>query len=76
MSTLLAELAERAKALSPEERAQLAQELLESVDQEGDPAVQAAWDAEIACRVAAYERGDAKLVAAEDVFEDAKRLTK
>jgi putative addiction module component (TIGR02574 family) len=75
MSTLLAELAQRAHELPPEERAQLAQELLESVDCEADPDVQAAWEAEIASRVATYERGEAKLVVAEDVFEEAKRLT-
>ena len=37
----------------PEERAQLAQELMESVDQEADPDVQAAWETEIASRIAA-----------------------
>ncbi len=42
MSELLAELAKKAQELSPEKRAQLAQELLESVDQEADPDVQAA----------------------------------
>ena len=75
MSELLAELARKAQELSPEERAQLAQELLESVDQEADPDVQAAWETEIAGRIASYERGEAKLVSAEDVFEEARRLT-
>ena len=42
VSELLAELAKKAQELSPEKRAQLAQELLESVDQEADPDVQAA----------------------------------
>ena len=75
MSALLAELSKRAHELPPEERAQLAQELMESVDQEADPATQAAWEIEIAGRIAAYERGEAKLVPAEDVFEEARRLT-
>ena len=75
MSELLAELAKKAQELSPEERAQLAQELLESVDQEAGPDVQAAWETEIAGRIASYERGEAKLVSAEDVFEEARRLT-
>lgn len=76
MSTLLDELAERAQELSVHERAQLAQELLESVDQEADPEVQAAWDEEIARRIASYEDGTAKLHDTEDVFEVARRLTR
>ena len=75
MSALLDELSKRAKELAVEERAQLAQELLESVDQEADPEVQAAWDTEIASRIAKYERGEAKLIPAAEVFEAARRLT-
>ena len=75
MSTLLSELAKRAQELPPEERAQLAQELLESVDHESDPQVQAAWDEEILRRIAMYERGEAKLTSAEEVFEAARHLT-
>ena len=75
MSALLDELSKRAKELAVEERAQLAQELLESVDQEADPEVQAAWDNEIASRIAKYERGEAKLIPAAEVFEAARRLT-
>lgn len=75
MSALLDELSKRAKELAVEERAQLAQELLESVDQEVNPEVQAAWDTEIASRIAKYERGEAKLIPAAEVFEAARRLT-
>jgi len=75
MSTLLEELSKKAQTLTVEERAQLAQELLESVDRDIDPDVQAAWEVEIADRVAKYERGEAKLIPAEDVFAAARRLT-
>ena len=75
MSALLDELSKKAKELALEERAQLAQELLESVEQEVDPEVQAAWESEIASRVAKYERGEAKLIPAAEVFEAARRLT-
>lgn len=74
-STLLEELSKKAQTLTVEERAQLAQELLESVDRDADPAVQAAWEAEISGRIAKYERGEAKLIPAEDVFAAARRLT-
>jgi putative addiction module component (TIGR02574 family) len=76
MSALLDELSKKAQALAVEERAQLAQELLESVEREVDPDVQAAWEAEIADRIAKYERGEAKLVPAEEVFAAARLLTK
>ena len=46
MSTLLDELSKKARALIVEERAQLAQELLESVAGVADPDVEAAWEAE------------------------------
>lgn len=76
MSALFDEISQKAKQLSAEERAQLAEELLESVESEIDPAVQAAWEAEIKRRVAAYEQGEAKLIPAEEVFERARRLTR
>jgi len=76
MSALFDELAKKAKTLAVEERAQLAQELLESVERDADPDVQAAWEAEIASRVAKYERGEAQLIPAEEVFAAARRLTK
>ena len=76
MSALLDELSKKAQTLTLEERAQLAQELLESVERETDPAVQAAWETEIANRIAKYERGEAKLIPAEDVFAAARRLTR
>lgn len=75
MSALLDELSKKAKALAPEERAQLAQELLESVEREADPQVQKAWETEIASRIAKYERGEATLIPAEVVFAAARRLT-
>ena len=75
MSALLDELSKKAKQLALEERVQLAQELIESVDQESDPEIEAAWESEIASRVSKYERGEAKLIPAAEVFEAAKRLT-
>lgn len=75
MSTLLDELSKKAQTLAVEERAQLAQELLESVERDADPGVQAAWESEIASRIAKYERGEAKLIPAEEVFAAARRLT-
>ena len=53
--------------LDVEARAELAAELLASLDGPADPDAQAAWEAEIACRVAAIEAGTVKLEPWEDV---------
>ena len=75
MSALLDELSKKAQGLALEERTQLAQQLLESVDRDSDPEAQEAWETEIAGRIAKYERGEAKLIPAEEVFAAARRLT-
>jgi putative addiction module component (TIGR02574 family) len=76
MSELLLELSARAKALSPEERAELAEILLESLEASVPPELGAQWEREIGKRVAAYERGESTTYAAEDVFADARRLAR
>ena len=53
--------------LGPDARAQLAAELLASLDGPGDPDAEAAWQAEIERRVAALEAGKVKLEPWEDV---------
>ena len=75
MSTLLAELSTRARYLQPEERAQLAEGLLDSLQEWASPETEAAWDAEILKRIGEYERGEAVLLPAADVFAEARRLT-
>ena len=75
MSSLLTELSEPARQLPPQERAQLAERLLESLQEGSSPEVEAAWDTEILKRIAEYERGEAMLMPAADVFAEARRLT-
>ena len=75
MSDLLKEISHRARALSPEERAQLAEVMLESLHEGSSAEVDAAWDQELRSRIAAYERGESKLVPAKDVFDEAHRIT-
>jgi putative addiction module component (TIGR02574 family) len=74
MSELLVELSQRATDLSPEERAQFAERLLESLEGDSLPEIEAAWAAEVQARIAAIERGEARTIAAEDVFAEAGRL--
>ena len=53
--------------LDPEARAQLASELLASLDGPADPDAEQAWQAEIARRVADLEAGKLKLESWADV---------
>lgn len=72
MPDLVAELSARAKALSPEDRARLAEELLASLDPQ-DREVESAWDEELRRRIDEVERGTVQLVAAEDAFAQVRR---
>ncbi len=74
-TTLVKELSRRARDLSPEERVQLAEEILATVHEQ-DEEVDAAWDAEIQRRIAEVENGTARLIPAEEVFARLRRLRK
>ncbi|HZO29943.1 MAG TPA: addiction module protein [Chloroflexota bacterium] len=76
MSMTLAELEEHARQLPPEERARLADLLLESLYDGPSAEIEAAWDREIEARVAAFERGESKTYPADEVFAEARRLAR
>ena len=71
----LKQIEEQALGLNGEERAKLAEVMLESLSAP-IAEIEAAWAGEIEQRVAAYDRGDIQTHAAEDVFAEAKRLGK
>jgi putative addiction module component (TIGR02574 family) len=75
MAQSYTELEREARLLSPEERALLVDALLDSLREVRPAEVEAAWAVEIERRVAAYERGDAKFIPAEDVFAKARLIT-
>jgi putative addiction module component (TIGR02574 family) len=75
MTDLVDELSRKARALPPEDRVRLAEELLATV-QEVDAEVEQAWDVEIRRRIAEIDSGTAKLVPAEEVFAEVRRLLK
>jgi putative addiction module component (TIGR02574 family) len=75
MSTLVEQLSLKARQLSPEERVQLAEELLATVH-EPDAEVDAAWEEEIRRRIAEVDDGTARLVPAEEVFAELRRIVK
>ena len=74
MPSSVAELEAQALELSPEERAELADRLLGSLY--GDPDIDAAWDAEIARRIAQLDRGEVKALDGEEVLAEARRLAR
>ncbi len=75
MSTMLAELKEKAAQLSEPERADLALALIESLDGPAeDPAVvEEAWRMEIERRIGEVERGEVKPVPGDEVFAEVRR---
>lgn len=76
MSDALEELERQARSLSADERARLADMLLESLQDAPLTEIEAAWDREIEERVAAYDRGELQTHSAEEVFAEARRLAR
>jgi putative addiction module component (TIGR02574 family) len=75
MSALLKQIEEQARALSAEERAKLAESMLESLHSSLSE-VEAVWAEEVEHRVAAFDRGEIPSYPAEDVFAEAHRISR
>jgi putative addiction module component (TIGR02574 family) len=75
MSDTLAAVEAQARMLPAEERARLAEALLESLLEAPQAEIEAAWRHEIEERVETFDRGETRTVSAEDVFAEARRLT-
>ena len=76
MNDQLVELAERGKALAPDDRSRLVDLLLESLHEASLGEVEAAWDAEAERRLAAYERGEIQALDGEEVLARARALAR
>ena len=76
MTALVDEISQRARALSPEDRARLADELLASLDEDSSPDTEQAWEQEIGRRVEEIRSGKAKLIPADQVFAETARIYK
>lgn len=76
MRDQVVELAERGKALAPEDRSRLVDLLLESLHEEPLAEVEAAWDEEVERRLAAYDLGEIPAVDGEQVLGKARRLAR
>jgi putative addiction module component (TIGR02574 family) len=76
MAPSLKDLEKMARTLAAEERAQLAEALLESLQAAPLSDIETLWNREIEARVAAYDRGETQTYAAEDVFAEARHLSR
>ena len=72
MSALLKSIEEQASALSAEDRARLAESMLESL-QPSIAHIEAAWSEEIEDRVNAFDQDEMSAHSAEDVFGEARK---
>jgi putative addiction module component (TIGR02574 family) len=70
MSALLKNIEDQARALSAEDRARLAESMLESLHT-SITEIEAAWAEEIEERVNAFDRGEIPVYSAEEVFAEA-----
>ncbi len=73
MPDLVIELSQQAQTLRPEDRARLAELLLDSIHQSVDRTVESAWDEELKKRIDEVDRGTVRLVPAEEVFAQVRR---
>ena len=76
MNDQVTELAQLSLALSPDDRARLAELLLSSLEAEPKSDIEAAWDEEIRKRLAAYDRGEVEAIDAETVFARATAIAR
>lgn len=76
MQDTISDLAEQGLALLPEDRARLAELLLASLCEPPAPEIDAAWNDEVARRLAAYDRGDVMAIPAADVFAKARKIAR
>lgn len=75
MPASLKHIENQARGLPPEERAKLAESLLESLHSPLAE-IEQAWANEVERRVAAFDRGEVPAYPAEDVFAEARRMTR
>jgi len=76
MSRAVHELYERASQLPPEDRAELAGLLLDSIDEPADEGVEEAWAAEIERRMGEYRAGRVKTIPWSEVRARLHRNTR
>jgi len=72
MSSPLSQTEEQARSLSAEDRAKLAECMLESLHTSIEE-IEAAWPEEIVLRIEAFQKGDISAYSVEEVFAEARQ---
>jgi putative addiction module component (TIGR02574 family) len=67
-------LSQDALVLPPDQRLALARRLLDSVDLDPAPGAAAAWEAEIASRIARFDAGESRAIPAAEVFARLRQI--
>ena len=68
MGTQAEHLLQTALSLPPNERAEIAASLIESLDEETEADVEAAWAEEIKRRIESIDKGEVQLIPADEVM--------
>ena len=76
MHDQVTEIAQRGKALLPQDRLRLVDILLESLHEPVIAEVEAAWALEIERRLAEYDRGEVNSIGADEVFAKARSIAR
>jgi len=63
-----------AMVLPPDQRVTLAYRLLVSVEPDPEPGADAAWEVEIARRIARFDAGESAPIPAADVFAELRKI--
>jgi putative addiction module component (TIGR02574 family) len=74
MPDQVSELVKRGRALAPEDRERLVDQLLESLNEPAAAELNAAWETEIERRLAEYDQGIVQAINAAEVFAKARRI--
>ena len=74
MPDQVSELVKLGRALPPEDRERLVDQLLESLNEPAATELNAAWESEIERRLEEYDRGSVQAIDAEVVFAKARRI--
>jgi len=74
MPATLDALSHDALVIPPDQRVSLAYRLVVSVESDPEPGADAAWDAEIAARIARFDAGESQTVAASEVFARLRKI--
>ena len=76
MNDQVTELAQRGKALLPEDRSRLVDILLESLHEPAIAEVEAVWELEIERCLAEHDRGEANSIDGDEVFAKARSIAR